>query len=188
MQNNRMIHRSPHVLWHPVGQSSDELLLMIEGAETALFIITGAVGAAIWMRLESDCTEAEIAAALAAACHLPLEDARKIVCDFLAALEGEGLVERGTAGPDRPSSGKHAIEWPEEVTVPQLHRFDPEAAVEENLVALGSFVGGRDNASGNRYCYGNVGGVGNFGGSQPCRPEQGFTNAGWVPVSCSDGS
>ncbi len=54
------------------------------------------------------------------------------------------------------------------VTAPALQRFDPEAAEEDKLVALGSFVGGRDNASGNRFCVGNVGGAGN---SQPCRPD-----------------
>ncbi len=173
------IKHATNVLWHPVGADPEEILLVHEGAEVKMYLLTGKTGGALWTRLDGSRTLREIIEEMVATGAATSEEAEKVLSDFIEHLSAYGLVVEAT---ERQSCGAEKKQWPWPVCVepPDLTRFDPESLLTSEMVALGSFQGGQSNATGKSICQGGIGGTGNSGDNRPCGagpPGAGRNNA-----------
>jgi hypothetical protein len=174
-----------NVLWNPVGRDPEELLLVQEGEETRIFVLSGRTGAALWSRLDGSRSVDDLARELADASGIALDPARDLIAPFLQELATEGLVEPapspGTASPSDP------LPWPSDPEPPSLVPFSPDELAAPDLVAVGSYQGGYNNTGTGAFpCSTGQGGVNDVGGQYPCRPGDGngFLNRGWFGVPC----
>lgn len=160
--------RNPDVLWHAVGVDAEETLLIKEGAETRMFIVSGATGAAIWSRLDGARTAGDIAEEMAAARQITIEAARALVAGFLNGLEENELVAKAdlyrTSTPAVPAE---FTDWPKNIAPPALAPLELESLVADGMVALASFAGGKENVGGSGSCSPSLGGKNNVTGHEP---------------------
>jgi hypothetical protein len=175
--------RAGEVLWNPVGRDPEEILLVSEGEETRIFVLSGRTGAALWSRLDGTRSLGDLAGELADAAGMPLAAARDLIASIMNALEAEGLV---TASPG-PASPCDPLPWPSSPEPSTLVPFSPEELAAPDLVAVGSFQGGYNNTGSGAFpCGAGQGGVNDVGGQYPCRPGDGngYLNRGWFGVPC----
>lgn len=175
--------RAGEILWNPVGRDPEELLLVLEGEETRIFVLSGRTGAALWSRLDGTRSVRDLARELADASGMALESARDLIASFLQTLESEGLV---TPSPG-PVSHADPLPWPADPEPPSLLPFSPDELAAPDLVAVGSYQGGYNNTGGGAFpCSSGQGGVNDVGGPYPCRPGDGngYLNRGWFGVPC----
>lgn len=176
-----MYRRSRDVLWNPVGREPEELLLVHEGRETRIYVVTGRTGAALWTRLDGTRSTDDLARDLSEHAGISLEQAGALILPFIDQLRSHQLVDvvKGHCEPEPADP----LPWPGQPAQPELVLFTPESLAAADLVAVGSYQGGKDNVgSGPQPCKVGPGGWSNFGGSGPCRPGQhGFGNVGNGP-------
>ncbi len=179
--------RSPAVLWDPVGLDGEEILLVREGDETDIYIISGGSGTGIWARLNGNNTAEDIADDMAGTGVISRTEALKLVEAFISDLLEYGLIqEQKTQKKAADTKELPLPPWPVRLSTPTLKPFRPEKLVSSELVAVGTFQGSQNNAGGAMPCSGGDGGINNAGGVGPCRPGpgHGFINAGWIGVPC----
>jgi hypothetical protein len=177
------------VLWNPVGRDPEELLVVAEGEETRIFVLSGRTAAALWTRLDGTCSVDDLAIELSQQAGVPLKDALALIAPFVEELEDLHLVEKAFGPCDGVSTDP--LPWPNSPNRPRVIPFSPEDLAAPDLVAVGSYQGGYNNAGGSALpCGSGQGGVNDVGGQFACRPgpENGFLNAGWVGVPCGRGS
>jgi Coenzyme PQQ synthesis protein D (PqqD) len=162
--------RCPDVLWNPIGIDGEESLLIKEGEESEMFIISGTLGSAIWSRLDGTRTVNYIALEMADHVEVSRDDALDTVNTFMASLEENQLIQKEQVkSPSTDSS--IIIDWPEIMETPTLSPFDLQTLVSEDMVALASFAGGQSNTGGVGSCQVGPGGRNNNTGIQPvCHP------------------
>lgn len=180
------IKHAETVLWHPVGTDNDEILLIREDAAVEMFILSGKTAVAIWTRLDGSRTVTEIVDEMVAASDVTKHDASAILSDFTDDLESHGLVAAFSDRHTEPVK-ESPSPWPRPIVPPILMPFNPEDMVSSELVALGSFIGGINNARGGNFCPGREGGgVNDVGADWPCRPGEGygFVNGGFFDTPC----
>jgi hypothetical protein len=182
---SHVYQRAREVLWNPVGRDPEEFLLVREGEETRIFVLSGRTGAAVWTRLDGTRSVDDLVREMGGEAGVPADSARDLIAPFLQELATEGLVEPapspGTASPSDP------LPWPADPEPPSLVPFSPDELAAPDLVAVGSYQGGYNNTgSGALFCSTGEGGVNDVGGQHPCRPGDGngFLNRGWFGVPC----
>lgn len=179
------VKHAESVLWHPVGTDSDEILLIREGAEMEMFILSGKTAVAVWTRLDGSRTVTEIIGEMVAESGVTKHDASGILTDFIDDLESHDLI---AAFSDRHTEPlKESLSpWPSSIVPPSLLPFNPEELVSSEVMALGSFIGGFNNNRSDSSCRGGEGGVNNYGGRFGCRPGAGygFVNGGFFNTPC----
>ncbi|MCF8061921.1 MAG: PqqD family protein [Deltaproteobacteria bacterium] len=171
--------RGGDVLWNPVGRDPDELLLVHEGQDTRIFVLSGRTGAAVWTRLDGARSLDDLSIELARECGTPLEDARNLIASFVRELQAEGLVE--LLSRPSPSRACDPLPWPADPEPPALAPFSSESLAAPDLVAVGSYQGGHNNIGHHKVCHAGAGGFNNQGGPGPCRPGHGWNNSGHGP-------
>ncbi len=171
--------RGAEVLWNPVGRDPDELLLVHEGTDTRIFVLSGRTGAAVWTRLDGTRSLDDLSLELACESGMPLEDACNLIDPFVRELQFEGLAEILS----RPSTTQACdlLPWPRNPEPPSLAQFSPESLAAPDLVAVGSYQGGNNNSSSGSVCHSGIGGFNNQGGNGPCRSGHGWGNSGQGP-------
>ena len=175
-------------MWNQVGLDGDEILLIHEGKETRMYIISDRTGAAIWSRIDGKNSVEDIENEMVHHGNIAKSEASRILSGFLAALEQHALVQKNPSPADmEEKTGPSHISWPNPISSPVLSPFHLEEFVSQDLVALGSFQGALNNTSGHVPCHSGEGGVNDVGGHGPCRPGpgHGFLNAGIINVPCS---
>ncbi len=182
-----IFYKAKNVLWNPVGLDGEESLLIAEGDETKLFIIYGQIGTAIWSRIDGNRSVEDIKNEMVREIQITETEASSLLQHFLNELEENQLVT--TTPPQSPLPPSHCsiVPWPENAIPPSLKPFDMEPFVSSDLVALGSFVGGTNNAATPATCWGGAeGGLNDVGGGFLCGPGSGygFTNGGWFFTPC----
>ena len=167
----------------------EEILIVYEADETKIYIISGGTGAAIWSRIDGKTSVEEIQNEMAEHARISTEEASKMLRLFLADLEENDLIQKSPPSSMAAETEDPPISWPKTFSPPVFSPFHPETFVSSNLVALGSFQGGQNNAGGSGLCTGGPGGLNDVGGSVPCHAAPGegygFFNFGWFGNPCS---
>lgn len=162
--------RCPDVLWNNIGIEGEESLLIKEGEEIDMFIISGKIGSAIWSRLDGTRTVHDIALEMADLVDVDKDNALDTVTTFMASLEENQLIQTAPESPP-PNDSSIIIDWPETMETPVLSPFDLQTLVSEDMVAFASFAGGKSNIDGHGACKVGPGGKNNITGLQPvCHP------------------
>ncbi len=184
-----ILYRSNKVLWNPVGLDEEEILIVYEGDETKIYIISGGTGAAIWSRIDGKNSFTDIQKEMAEHGGISTEEASKMLRRFLDDLEENDLIQKAPPSSMENETDDPHIPWPKTFSPPVISPFHPESFVSSNIVALGSFQGGQNNAGGIPMCTGGLGALNDVGGGTPCRGEpgqgHGFLNQGWFGQPCS---
>lgn len=191
--------RLPRCFWSSVGAGSDEIVVMLEpdfalgsSQDTRTFVIRGRLAVWWWSLMDgqpghdSRCL-AELASSATGHSLESLDDALGAFCQ---SLELAGLILQ-TATPEPAASQSGPVPVPgadEPLASPKTwcQHLALDAFVREDLVALGSFVGGMGNAASTFICGSNQGGEGDASAATVCRPGpgNGYFNAGWFGVPC----
>jgi hypothetical protein len=184
-----ILYKSNKVLWNPVGLDEEEILILYEGDQTKIYIISGGTGAAIWSRIDGKHSVEDIQKEMAEHGRISTGDASKMLRRFLADLEEHDLIQKSPPSSMETERDGPSISWPKTFSPPVFSPFHPESFVSSNLVALGSFQGGQNNAGGAGLCTGGPGGLNDVGGNGPCHAAPGegygFINFGWFGNPCS---
>lgn len=184
-----ILYKSSKVLWNPVGLDEEEILIVYEGDETKIYIISGGTGAAIWSRIDGKHTVEEIQKEMAEQGRISTEEASKMLRRFLDDLEKNDLIHKSPPLSEATETEDPRIPWPKTFSPPVFSPFHPESFVSSNLVALGSFQGGQNNAGGSFLCTSSSGGLNDAGENTPCHAPPGegygFINLGWFGRPCS---
>ncbi len=158
--------KCPNVLWNTVGIEGEESLLIKEGKEVDMFIISGKLGSAIWSRLDGMRTVGDLALEVASHFEMDRDEILDVVAAFIKSLEEHELIQ--TEPIKSPQAGTTVmIDWPVTMEAPTLSHFDIQSLVSEDMVAFASFAGGRDNIGGGGSCQVGIGGKNNIDGAQP---------------------
>lgn len=200
---SKYVVRTERSIGSRVGAGGDEMVVMLEpeferGADasgTRTFVLQGRLAVWWWAMMDgSPDHDADSLVRLAAQATGQEPDA--LVGTFEAycrALEAAQLVCRTATPPPLPAPAVPvAVPSPEDA----LSALPPEswclplhldAFVRQDLVALGSFVGGFGNATNTVVCGSNRGGNADATASTVCRPGEGFgfINAGWTGRPCN---
>jgi hypothetical protein len=182
-----IFYKAKDVLWNPVGLDGEESLLIKEGDETLLFIIIGQMGSAIWSRIDGNRSLQDIEQEMVQKIQIEAIEASTLLEDFLNELAENQLITSTPPQNPLPTPSCPLVPWPEKVITPSLKPFDMEPFVSSDLIALGSFVGGTNNAQSPATCWGGTeGGINDVGGGFLCGPgdSYGFANAGWFFTPC----
>lgn len=175
----RVYQRCEGVLWNPVGRDPEELLLVAEGEETRIFVLSGRTAATLWTRLDGTCSVEALARELSEHAGVPLKAALEHLVPFVEELEALHLIEIASSSSSVESPSP--LPWPESLEPPCVIPFSPEDLAAPDLVAVGSYQGGHDNTGRGSVCHSGVGGFNNYGGNGPCRPGHGWDNSGHGP-------
>ncbi len=178
-----IFRRAREVLWSPVGRDPEELLLVQEGGETCVYVVTGRVGVALWTRLDGSRSVDDLARDLSDHTGISREQALVLITPFIDQLQEHHLLDSLHDSSEVEVEPVDPAPWPDQPIPSTLVPFSPESLAAPELVAVGSYLGGLDNAgSGPQPCQVGPGGWNNYGGAGPCRAGQhGFGNVGNGP-------
>ncbi len=194
--------RAPRAHWSSVGCDADEIVVMLEpdfehgakASETRTFVVRERLAVWWWTMMDGRAGHDDKGLVLAAAEALAREpdEVRSAFDAFVRSLEGAGLVTIvSSPEPIAVCGGPVAVPGPED-GLPESAPdswclpLDLDAFVREDLVALGSFVGGNNNTSGTWPCNANKGGNGDASAPTNCIPGSGhgYINGGVANVPC----
>ena len=181
-----IFYKSPHVLWNLVGFDGEETLVIDEGEETKIYIISGKTGSAIWSRIDGKYSVEDIKDEMTDCGRLNQRDASHFLKDFLDRLEDHGLIRKKPPQQTGREEDQPLLPWPEKLSPPDLSPFETESFFSSDLVALGSFQGALNNSGGQFPCNSSEGGMNDIGGGPLCGAGSGygFVNAGWFGRVC----